>query len=117
MVKLKAEGIKVVPAGDVLAVKRDGRKKTRTVMRGYLMEAGVHYNQTFAPVVQLTSLRVLLAIATKLDWEVKQGDCPTAFQQAIIDCEIWALKAPKRGLQVLRQGAARGGGQLQVRPR
>ena len=32
--KLKAEGIKVVPAGDVLAIKRDPRKKTRTVMRG-----------------------------------------------------------------------------------
>jgi hypothetical protein len=89
-VRLKAEGVKVVPAGDVLTVKRDGRKKTRTVMRGYLMEAGVHYNQTFAPVVQLTTLRVLLALATKLDWEVKQGDCPTAFQQALIDCEIWA---------------------------
>ena len=89
--ELKAEGVKVVPAGDVFVVKRDGRWKMRTVLRGFMLEQGVHYNQTFAPVVQLTTLRVLLTMATKLDWEVKQGDCPTAFQQAPIDCEIWAI--------------------------
>ena len=89
--ELKKQGVKVVPAGDVLKVKRDGRRKTRTVMRGYLMQQGIHYNETFAPVVQLTTLRILLAIGTKYDWEMKQGDCPTAFQQATIDCDIWAI--------------------------
>jgi hypothetical protein len=90
-VRLKAEGVKVVPAGDVLTVKRDGRKKTRTVMRGYLMEAGVHYNQTFAPVVQLTTLRVLLALATKLDWEVKQGTPGSEISRLEVKFLVWEV--------------------------
>jgi hypothetical protein len=111
--ELKRQGIKVVPAGDVLKVKRDGRRKTRTVMRGYLMQQGIHYNETFAPVVQLTTLRILLAIGTKHDWEMKQGDCPTAFQQATIDCDIWAIPSEAyrhfdRKLQVAEANHGRG---------
>ena len=83
-------GVRIIAAGDVLKAKRDGRKKTRTVLRGYMMEPGIHFNETFAPVVHITTLRVLIALGTKLDWEMKQGDVPTAFQQSDIDTDIWA---------------------------
>ena len=42
-------GVRIIAAGDVLKAKRDGRKKTRTVLRGYMMEPGIHFNETFAP--------------------------------------------------------------------
>ena len=83
--------VRVIQAGDVLKAKRDGRKKTRTVLRGYMMEPGIHFNETFAPVVNITTLRILIALGTKSDWEMKQGDVPTAFQQSDIDTDIWAF--------------------------
>jgi hypothetical protein len=88
--KRVSPGVRIIQAGDVLKAKRDGRKKTRTVLRGYMMEPGIHFNETFAPVVHITTLRVLIALGTKLDWEMMQGDVPTAFQQSDIDTEIWA---------------------------
>ena len=87
--ELRRKGFRSVPLGDVWKVKRCGRKKYRIVVRGYLLRAGIEFNETFAPVAYLTTIRLLLALATKYDWEVKQGDVGTAFLCSDMDTEVY----------------------------
>ena len=83
------EGTVVIPAGDVFKLKRDGRRKYRVVIRGYHMQQGQHFNDTFAPTPHIPILRALFAMAAKFDWEIKQGDVPTAFLIPEIDCKLF----------------------------
>jgi hypothetical protein len=57
------------------------------------MIQGLHFNDTFAPVPQITSFRMFLALSAYLDWEIKQGDVETAFLSADIESELW-IKVP-----------------------
>ena len=40
---------------------------------------GIDYDETFSPVAMLKSIRILLAVATALDYEIWQMDVKTAF--------------------------------------
>ena len=83
------DGFTAVIAGKVKIVKRDGRKKDRLVIMGNRMQSGRDYNQTFAPVPHLTTLRVLFALAAKFDWVIDQGDVSTAFLASDMDTELY----------------------------
>ena len=65
------------------------RYKARLVVKGYEQQAGLDYEETFAPVAKLVSLRVLLALAAVLDWEVIQLDVKTAFLYPVLEDEIY----------------------------
>ena len=87
--QLRQKGFRSVPLGDVFKIKRCGRFKYRLVVRGFLLRAGIEFNETFAPVAYITTLRLLLALATKFDWEIKQGDVGTAFLCSDMDTEVY----------------------------
>jgi len=72
----------------VLAIKRDGTRKVRGIIKGYRMTQGLDYNETFAPVPCIGVLRWMLAMAAKYDWEVKQGDVDTAFLSSDVDSAV-----------------------------
>ena len=83
------KGTKLVRMGDVLKVKRDDSHKVRVVIKGFTMQPGIHFNHTFAPTVVIATFRILLALAAQFDWDIWQGDAPTAFMQPEIDTEIY----------------------------
>jgi hypothetical protein len=55
------------------------RLKSRLCPRGFGQIKGIDYSETYAPVVKMTSIRVILSIANELDLELDQMDAVTAF--------------------------------------
>ena len=65
------------------------RLKARIVVKGYSQIEGKDFNDTFAPVLKYTTLRVLLSIIATLDYEFLQFDVPTAFLNADLKEEVY----------------------------
>ncbi|CAI5957374.1 unnamed protein product [Closterium sp. NIES-64] len=63
--------------------------KARYVARGFSQWQGVDYFQTFSPTPKMTTLWVLLHIATQRDYEPHSLDFSTAFLQGSLHEEIW----------------------------
>lgn len=55
------------------------RYKARLVARGFSQREGVDYSETFAPVVRPESIRILLSLAVRNDFEIYKFDIKTAF--------------------------------------
>jgi hypothetical protein len=65
------------------------RLKARLVARGFSQVYGVDYLDTYAPVVKLASIRILLAIAAIYGLEIHQMDVVTAFLAGELEEEIY----------------------------
>ena len=63
--------------------------KARLVVKGFEQQYGVDYLETFAPVVKLSSVRTLLALAVHENHYVHQMDVKTAFLNGDIEEEIY----------------------------
>ena len=50
------------------------RNKARLVAQGYSQVEGIDYNETFAPVARLESIRMLIAYASHHNFKLKQMD-------------------------------------------
>ena len=55
------------------------RNKARLVAQGYSQIEGIDFDETFAPVARLESIRILLAIACALKIKLFQMDVKSAF--------------------------------------
>jgi len=65
------------------------RMKARLVARGFSQIYGIDYLDTYAPVVKLASIRILLAIAAIYGLEIHQMDVVTAFLAGELEEEIY----------------------------
>lgn len=85
---------KIVKCKWVFTTKRDSdgkilRYKARLVAKGFSQESGIDYGETFSPVVRYSSIRLLLALATKFGLNIRQMDAITAFLNGVLTEEIW----------------------------
>jgi hypothetical protein len=65
------------------------RYKARLVVKGYSQVARVVFSETFAPVAKFITIRLILAIAAAMDWEIHQIDVKTAFLNGVLEVVIY----------------------------
>ena len=65
------------------------RHRSRFCVRGDQQEYGVNYFETFAPVVQWSTIRLLLILILTNRWTTRVIDYTNAFPQANIDTDIY----------------------------
>ena len=95
LVDVVPDGVNVVSARWVFAwkVDKDGtivKPKARLVARGFSQVHTVDFLETYAPTPAASSVKLLVAIAVKNDWELRQLDVKQAFIQADLDFNVFA---------------------------
>jgi hypothetical protein len=65
------------------------------VAKGFSEVFGEHYDKTFAPVSQLTSVRTVMSMGLQHELEVVQGDFKTAFLNSPMDREDMFIELPE----------------------
>jgi hypothetical protein len=90
----RPQGKKTVESRWVLRTKfkKDGsvdRRKARLVAKGFTQKPGIDFNETFAPVARLGSIRLFMAIAVELGLQVHQLDFTSAYLNGEIEEEVF----------------------------
>jgi hypothetical protein len=93
-------GSKAIDNTWVLKVKRDVdgnpiKFKARNCLRGDRQRAGIDFNETFAPVAAMSTIRMLLTLAASQDLDLIQYDVKTAYLHGDIDIDGLFAKQPK----------------------
>ena len=73
-------------------MKPDGtidKYKARLVAKGFKQKEGLDFFDTYSPVMRITSIRVLIAIATLHNLEIHQMDVKTIFLNGKLEKEIY----------------------------
>ncbi|GJY19373.1 retrovirus-related pol polyprotein from transposon TNT 1-94 [Tanacetum coccineum] len=68
------------------------RNKARLVAQGYNQQEGIDYDETYAPVARLESIRILLAIACANDFKLYQMDVKSTFLNGFINEEFYVAQ-------------------------
>ncbi len=53
--------------------------KARLVAKGYAQTYGIDYEETYSPIAKMTTIRVIIVMATIKGWFLHQMDVKTAF--------------------------------------
>jgi transposase InsO family protein len=67
--------------------------KARLVCQGFSQTYGVDYFETYAPVVTMVTVRLLIALAASHNWPLHQMDVETAFLNAPVTEEIYVRQS------------------------
>ena len=65
------------------------RYKAWLVAKGYTQTYGLDYEETFALVAKMNSIRILLSLATNLDWPLHQFDVKNTFLHGDLEEEVY----------------------------
>ncbi|GJU81501.1 retrovirus-related pol polyprotein from transposon TNT 1-94 [Tanacetum coccineum] len=70
------------------------RNKARLVAQRYNQQEGIDYDETYAPVARLESIRILLAYACALDFKLFEMGVKNAFLNGFINEEVYLAQPP-----------------------
>jgi hypothetical protein len=83
----------------VFKLKRDEadtivKHKARLVARGFLQQEGVDFDDAFAPVARMESVRLILVLAAQEGWRVHHMDVKSAFLNGDLKEEVYVHQSP-----------------------
>ncbi len=90
----KAIGLKWVyklkkdPSGAIV------KHKARLVAKGYVQQQGVDFDEVFAPVARMETVRLLVALAAQKGWEIHHMDVKSAFLNGDLEEEVYVVQPP-----------------------
>ena len=70
------------------------RNKARLVAQGYTQMEGIDFDETYAPVARIESIRMLLAYAFHKNFKVYQMDVKSTFLNVILEEEVYVKQPP-----------------------
>ncbi|GJT06761.1 ribonuclease H-like domain, reverse transcriptase, RNA-dependent DNA polymerase [Tanacetum coccineum] len=91
------KGHKAIGLKWVFKTKKDAngdiiKHKARLVAKGYIQEHGIDFEEVFAPVARMETIRLLLAIAANNKWEVHHLDVKSAFLHGELKEEVYVTQ-------------------------
>ncbi|KAI3522492.1 hypothetical protein L1887_00319 [Cichorium endivia] len=91
------KGRKAIGLKWVYKVKRDPngkilKYKARIVAKGYVQKQGIDYEEVFAPVARIETVRVILALAGSNGWWVHHLDVKSAFLNGRLEEEVYVMQ-------------------------
>jgi hypothetical protein len=75
--------LKKDPAGNV------SKYKARLVAKGYVQRQGIDFKEVFVPVARMETVRLFLAIAAQMGWQVHHLDVKSAFLNGDLAKEVY----------------------------
>jgi hypothetical protein len=92
-------GHKAIGLKWVFKIKRDEasrivKHKARLVAKGYVQQQGIDFDEVFAPVARMESIRMLLAVAAQKGWYVHHMDVKSAFLNGELREEVYVQQPP-----------------------
>jgi hypothetical protein len=72
------------------------KHKARLVARGFVQQERVDYDDAFAPVVRMESVRVLLTLAAQEGWRIHHMDVKSAFLNGDLEKEVYMQQGAPR---------------------
>lgn len=70
------------------------KHKARLVAKGYVQREGMDFDEVFAPVARLDSVRLLVAVAAQQHWLLHHLDVKSAFLNGDLQEEVYVLQPP-----------------------
>ena len=59
------------------------------VARGFTQQPGIKFNETFAPIALMDTVRIVISIAAQNKWQVHQMDVKSAFLNGYLEEEVY----------------------------
>ena len=92
-------GIRLIKSKYVYKLKKDWtgkvtKRKSRLVVQGFLQQAGIDFNETYAPVAKAVTFRLILALTKSLNLHLHQLDVDSAFPYADLDEDVFMTPPP-----------------------
>jgi hypothetical protein len=63
--------------------------KARFISHGFSQKEGIDYEETFSLVARYTSIRTIIALATKMKWKLHQMDVKTTYLNGVLEEEVY----------------------------
>ena len=65
------------------------RYKARLVAKAYSQRANIDYDEVFAPVARLETVRLIISLSSQNNWRILQMDVKFAFLNGVIEVEVY----------------------------
>nr|GEW42699.1 ribonuclease H-like domain, reverse transcriptase, RNA-dependent DNA polymerase [Tanacetum cinerariifolium] len=89
----------------VFKTKRDGNwniinHKARLVAKRYVQEHGIDYDEVFAPVARMETVRIILALSAFHGWEVHHFDVKSTFLHGELKEEVYVTQPEEQAIYI-----------------